>query len=63
MKKIENKQQYNRAVERVEQLLLLVDEDTPINDPAFIELKELSNLVANYSDANYSIDEPSPSDI
>lgn len=46
MTKIENQVQYEWAVNRVEQLLLLVDDNTPLNDPNSIELELLSNLVA-----------------
>ena len=48
---------------RVEELLPLVGEDTPKDDPNSIELEILSNLVADYSDENFSIGEPSLCDI
>ena len=48
MTKIENKEQYEWAVARVEQLLPLVDDTTPRTDPNSIELELLSNLVADY---------------
>ena len=44
---------------RVEQLLPLVTDETPRNDPNSIELELLSNLVADYSDEHYSIGRPS----
>ena len=50
MTKIENQAQYEWAVKRVEELLPLVKDDTPLNDPNSIELELLSNLVADYSD-------------
>ena len=59
MAKLENNAQYEWAVARVEELLPLVDEETPRDDPAFIELSVLSNLVADYSDEHYSIGKPS----
>ena len=59
MTKIENEQQYNWAVARVEQLLPLVNDNTPLTDPNSIELELLSNLVADYSDEHYSIGRPS----
>jgi len=58
MTRIENEQQYNWAVARVEQLLPLVTDDTPRTDPRSIELELLSNLVADYSDEHYSIGRP-----
>ena len=59
MTKIENEQQYEWAVARVEQLLPLVTDETPRSDPNSIELELLSNLVADYSDEHYSIGRPS----
>lgn len=55
MTKIETIEQYEWAVARVEQLLPLVDDNTPTSDPCRIELELLSNLVADYSDKNYAI--------
>ena len=59
MTKIENEQQYEWAVARVEQLLPLVTDETPLTDPNSIELELLSNLVADYSDEHYAIGKPS----
>ena len=50
MTKIENKAQYDWAVNRVEELLPLVDDNTPKDDKNLIELELLSNLVADYSE-------------
>jgi len=55
IKIIKNEEDYNVAVARVEQLLPLVDENTPETDINRIELEYLSNLVADYSDKHYSI--------
>lgn len=63
MTEIENKQQYNCAVNRVEELLPLVDDKTPKDVPHFIELELLSNMVADYSDKHFAIGEPSLSDV
>lgn len=57
MTKIETKEQYEWALKRVEQLLPLVNDDTPRTDPNSIELELLSNLVADYSEAHYSLGE------
>ena len=61
MTKIENQAQYEWAVKRVEELLPLVDDNTPLNDPNSIELELLSNLVAGYSD--YALGEPTLVDV
>ena len=63
MAKIENEVQYNWAINRVEELLPLVDDNTPLNDPNSIELELLSNMVADYSEINFSLGEPSLSDV
>lgn len=63
MAAIENKEQYDWAVNQVEQLLPLVKDNTPKNDPNSIELELLSNMVAEYSDKHYAIGEPSRSDV
>lgn len=63
MTRIENEAQYEWAVAKVEQLLPLVGEDTPLDDPNSIELTLLSNLVADYSDEYFSIGSPSLADL
>ena len=63
MTKIENEAQYNWAVKRVEELLPLVNDDTPVTDPASMELELLSNLVADYSEAHFALGEPSLIDV
>ena len=63
MAKIENEKQYNWALNRVEELLPMVDDNTPLDDPHSIELELLSNMVADYSDTHFSLGEPSLSDV
>ena len=63
MTKIENEAQYRCALNRVEELLPFVKDDTPLTDPHSMELELLSGLVADYSDEHYSIGEPSLIDI
>lgn len=59
MTRIENEMQYNSAMQRIEQLLKTVKEDTPENDINSVELVLLSNLVADYEDEHYPINKPS----
>lgn len=47
---------------RIEELLSIVTEDTPINDKNSVELVLLSNLVADYDDEHYPMKTPSLSD-
>ena len=63
MTKIENKTQYDWAVNRVEELLPLVDDNTPKDDANLIELELLSNLVADYSEEHFAIGTPSLADV
>jgi HTH-type transcriptional regulator/antitoxin HigA len=63
MKEGINKLQYDWAVKRVEELLPLVNEQTPEEDSARIELELLSNLVADYSEEHFSLGEPSLTDV
>ena len=55
MTKIENQTQYEWAVKRVEDLLPLVKDDTPLNAPKSLELDILSNFVAVYSEEDCSL--------
>ena len=59
MTRIENETQYNWAVAKVETLLPLVDDNTPVDHPDSIELELLSNLVADYSEIHFAIGTPS----
>lgn len=63
MTKIENKTQYEWAVKRVEELLPLVTDETPLDDPNSIELELLSNLVADYSDEHFALEGPKLVDV
>ncbi len=55
IRKIENETQYDAALARIDELLPLVSDDTPIDDPACVELVKISNLVADYEDVHYPI--------
>ena len=54
MAKIQNETAYKAAMERIEELLPLVDDDTPLSDKNLIELDLLSALVEEYKDEYYS---------
>lgn len=53
--KIENLQQFEEAMQRVEELLPLINDDTPTDDPNYIELVRLSNMVADYEEVHFAI--------
>lgn len=58
MAKIKTEKQYEKAVERIEELLQIVGNDTPENDKDFIELDLLSELVAEYEEQFYPVSKP-----
>ncbi len=59
MTRIENETQYKAAMQRIEELLLVVCEETPTDNINSVELVLLSNLVAYYDDVHYPITTPS----
>lgn len=63
MAKIQNETAYKAAMERIEELLPLVDDDTPLTDRNLIELDLLSGLVEEYEDEHYPIKAPSLVDV
>ena len=63
MTKIQNETAYKATMERIEELLPLVDDDTPLSDKNLIELDLLSGLVAEYEDVHYTIQCPSLIDV
>lgn len=56
--KIQNETAYKAAMERIEELLPLVDDNTPLTDKNLIELNLLSGLVEEYEDEHYPIKTP-----
>jgi HTH-type transcriptional regulator/antitoxin HigA len=58
MKKSLDQMRYEYALTRVEQLLPLVGEDTPANDPAAIELAIMSDCVIAYEKKYYPMGKP-----
>lgn len=63
MTKIETEKQYKVVCERVEELLKVVNNNTPPDDKNFIELDLLSNLVADYSEEHFALEEPTLTDV
>ena len=60
---IETEIQYDAIMKRIDELLKVVNDDTPKNDKDFIELMLLSDIVAAYEDAHYPITTPSLPDV
>lgn len=63
MTRIQNKLQYQSAMARIEELLKIVNNDTPVEDKDSIELVLLSELVADYEDVHYPIEKPILTDV
>lgn len=58
MRTIKTKEEYIAITNRIETLLALVNNNTPSNDPNFIELDLLSDLVADYEETIDTIKVP-----
>lgn len=56
-RKIEREEQYTAALKRVEELMLQLPEGTPEYDPDMKELTILGNLVADYEEKYFPIDD------
>lgn len=63
MKKIENKRDYQTALSKIEELLIKVGENQTFDNPEFVMLDRLSDLVADYEDMEFPIDKPSLIDV
>ena len=59
MAEIENEMQYEKLFERIEELLKIVGNETPMTDRYMVELQVLSELVAEYEEKHYPIEPPS----
>jgi HTH-type transcriptional regulator/antitoxin HigA len=58
MGKIKTEKEYKAICARIEELLLIVDNDTSVTDKNFIELDLLSDLVADYEEAREPLQKP-----
>ena len=52
------KEQYEFALQRIEELLPLVDDNTPTNDRTSIELTLMSDTVIEYEKEHFPIEKP-----
>jgi HTH-type transcriptional regulator/antitoxin HigA len=58
MAELENEKQYEVMLERIEELLPLISNETPITDRNMIELVVISNLVEEYEEKYYPVEMP-----
>ena len=63
MAEIENESQYEAMMERIEDLLKVVSNDTPVTDRYFLELDVISNLVEEYEEKHYPVQMPTLAEI
>lgn len=63
MAKIKTEKQYKAACSRIEELLMVVGNDTPSDDRNLLELDLISDLVADYEEEHYPIKTPSLVDV
>jgi HTH-type transcriptional regulator/antitoxin HigA len=63
MAQIKSEAAYRAAMRRIEELLPLVNDNTPEDDPYYLELDMISDMVEEYEDIHYPISKPSLIDI
>lgn len=63
MTRIKTKEAYEATMARIEELLPLVTDETPLTDKNSIELDLLSEMVAEYEDEHYPIESPQLVDV
>lgn len=63
MAQIKNEAAYEAALKRIDALLPLVNDNTPTDDPNYLELDMLSDMVEEYEDIYYPIGTPSLVDV
>ncbi len=63
MAKITTKTAYDATMERIEELLPLINDNTPVTDKNSIELDLLTAMVEEYEEEHYPIEQPSLVDV
>ena len=63
MAQIKSEAAYRAALKRIDELLPLVNDDTPTDDKNYLELDMISDMVEEYEDIHYPIGKPSLVDI
>ena len=59
MAHIKNEAAYRVAMQRIDELLPMVNDETPTSDKNYIELDMLSDMVEEYEEVHYPIQTPS----
>lgn len=58
-----NKNEYKLALARIEELLPIVDDSTPLDDPKAVELKMMSDIVIDYEKEHFPIEKPTVAEL
>ena len=59
MKVVETQKQYEEALKKIEELMVKVNNNHSYDNPDFVMMDRLSDLVADYEDHHYTIEVPS----
>lgn len=60
---IKTKTQYDATCKKIEELLKIVDNQTPQDNKDFIELDLLSELAADYEEGHFPVEKPALNDV
>jgi HTH-type transcriptional regulator/antitoxin HigA len=63
MAQIKSEAAYRAAMKRIDELLKVVNDSTPADDPSYLELDMISDMVAEYEDVHYPISKPTLIDV
>ena len=63
MRVIENELQYQEALRKIDVLMAKIGDDHNFDNPEFVMMDRLSELVADYEDQHYAIEMPSLIDV
>ena len=58
MAQIKNEAAYRAALKRIDELLPMVNDETPTDDRNYLELDMISDMVEEYEDVYYPIGKP-----
>ena len=58
MAQIKSEAAYRAALKRIDELLKVVNDSTPDDDPSYLELDMISDMVAEYEEIHYPISKP-----
>ena len=59
MKSVETKKQYEEALKKIDGLMIKIGDNHSYDNPDFVMMDRLSDLVAKYEDRHFKIETPS----